>query len=497
MKKLIALSILVCIMLAALISCGEDSGSNNNAQDNTLATNGGIETPGNTDVTGEEDLFDPKLPDADFGGYEFRILNIDQDSMWWAIVDFDSEEETGEPVPDAMYRRSRNMEEKYNFQIKETQVGSGQVQNILRLNAAAGSDDYDIAFPHISHFPALVANNALIDLNHLPYLDLDKPWWNPHMREYLSLENRLFATTSDLVLTDNDNIVMLMYNTNLAQDLGLSSAAELYAMVDEGTWTFEVFDRLTKAAAADLNGSGIVEGDVDRFGVTLCGWYYQQMMVGFGEMTTRKDADDLPVLSIGTERYMRAYETMVNFMIQRDVVVREFTDSSANTEYVFIEDRALFCAQVLSCVRLYREMVSDFAMIPLPKLDAAQTRYYTPVLGVTAVVVPMTNSDLERTGHILEALAAESRRLVRPAYFEVAIGMQYLRDEDSVRMLDLMLNTQVWDIANQIYGWGGFGGGFDSQASRGDTNVASLIERFEDRIADAIERTVDSFRNTD
>jgi hypothetical protein len=290
---------------------------------------------------------------------------------------------------------------------------------------------------------------------------------------------------------------MLMYNTNIAQLLGLAGAADLYKMVDEGTWTFDVFAELSRAAAADLNGNGVVDGDEDRFGVTLCGWFYQQMMVGFGEMVTRKDADDLPVITIGTERYMRAYANMVDFMFQRDVVVREFTDSSRNTEYVFIEDRALFCAQVLSCVRLYREMVSDFAMIPLPKLDEAQERYYTPVLGVTAVIVPVTNPDLDRTGHIMEALAAESRKLVRPAYFEVAIGMQYLRDEDSIRMLDLMLNTQVWDIANQIYGWGGYGGGFDSQASRGDPNVASLIERFEGRIITAIDTTVESFRNID
>ena len=496
MKKFIAVLISVCVMFAVLISCGEqtDSGTNNDVQDNNIT--GDIGSQDESSEAAEDDaMFDPNLPEADFSGYEFRILNIDQDSMWWAIVDFDEEEEAGEPVPDAMYRRSRNMEDKYNFQVKETQVSAAQVQSIIRLGAAAGSDDYDIGFPHITHFPALAAAGALIDLVNLPNIDLDKAWWNPHMRDYLTLDKKLFATTSDLVLTDNDNIVMLMYNTNIAQTLGLAGSSDIYGMVDEGTWTFDKFAELSKAAASDLNGNGVVDGDEDRFGITLCGWYYQQMMVGFGEMTTRKDENDLPVISIGTERYMRAFQTMVEFMFQRDVVVREFTDSSANTEYVFIEDRALFCAQVLSCVRLYREMESDFAMIPLPKLDENQDRYYTPVLGVTAVVVPITNPDLDRTGHILEALAAESRKLVRPAYFETAIGMQYLRDEDSVRMLDLMLNTQVWDIANQIYSWGGFGSGFDSHASSGNTNVASLIERFEDRIITAMERTVESFSN--
>ncbi|MCL2099563.1 MAG: extracellular solute-binding protein [Oscillospiraceae bacterium] len=501
MKKLICAIILICGICAVFAACASDAANDGPQQqgqddinivpDNTAE----LEISGVSAVSAED--FEPELPEADFDGYEFRILNIDQESMWWAIVDFDAEEENGEAVNDAMYRRNRNMEEKYGFKINETLTNSGQVQNIIRLAAAAGSDDYDAAFPHISAFPALVANNALVDLNHMPNIDLNKPWWNPHMREYLSMENKLFTMTSDLVLTDNDNIVMLMYNTKLAHDLSLSGAPELYALVDEGKWTFDVFNRLAVAAAADLNGNGIADGDEDRFGVTLCGWFYQTMLVGFGETITAKDEFDLPVLAVGSERFIRAYETMVDFMFRRDVVAREFTDSSSNTEFVFIEDRALFCAQVLSCVRLYRDMLSDFAMIPLPKLDENQERYYTPVLGVTAAAVPMTNPELDRTGHILEALAAESRRLVRPAYFEVAIGLQYLRDEDSVRMLDLMLSTQTWDIAYNIYNWGSFAGAFDSHASRGDTNFASLIERHEDRILSAIEKTVESFRDTD
>jgi hypothetical protein len=496
MLRKIAKLLILAMLIAVFSACASDGGDTGPTGDIPDAFIIDDENGGTGTETEEADPYDPGLPPTDFGGYEFRILNFDQDSMWWSIVDIDAEELTGEPVHDAMYQRSRNMEDKYNFTLSETQVSGGRVTDILRLSAAAGTDEYDIAFADTRAFPTLVSHNAIINLRTVPNLNLDAPWWNPGTQQYFTMEGTLFTMTSDLTLTPAENMVILMYNTSLAETLGLSSSQELYALVDAGQWTFDSFYRLNRAAAADLSGTGVVDGDQDRFGVTLVSWFYQAMMVGFGETITRMDELNLPVIAANTDRFMRAWETMVEFMAQRDLVVREFTDSSRNTEYVFVEDRALFCAQVLSVVRLYRHMDSDFALLPLPKLDGNQAQYHTPTWWSTAVVIPAATPNIERTGHILEALTAESRRLVRPAYFDVAIGMQYLRDEDSFRMLDLMQSTQTYDIALTIYDWGSFGGAFNSTAQAGNTNFTSLMERFEGRIITGIERTLDVFRNT-
>ena len=492
-KKLL-LMLVMAMLVTVFIACDNEGGSGTPVDDTPAVTNGNQNQGDDTEEVAH-DPYATGLPEANFEGYVFRILNFDQASMWWSIVNIDAEELLGEPVNDAIYRRSRNIEERYNFEIRETQVAGGQVTNILRLSAAAGSDEHDIAFIDTRAFPTLATQNALIDLHMVPHLNLNAPWWNPATQQYFTVENRLFTMTSDLTLTPAENMVILMYNTTLADSLGLSTAQELYALVDAGQWTFDRFEALNRAAAADLTGTGVVDGDNDRFGITLVGWFYQAMMIGFGETITRPDADGIPEIATHTDRFMRAFYTMVTFMDQRDIVVREFVDSSRNTEYVFVEDRALFCAQVLSVVRLYRHMDSDFALLPLPKLDENQAQYHTPTWWSTALAIPMANPDLERTGHILEALTAESRRLVRPAYFDVAIGMQYLRDEDSFRMLDLMQATQTYDIALTIHDWGGFGSAFNSTAQRGDTNFASLMERFEGRILNGIESTIDAFRN--
>jgi len=74
------------------------------------------ENLGNTAEATEEytDLYDPMLPEEDFGGYEFKILNVDSSAMSWAIVIVDAEEQSGDTVEDAIYLRNRNIEGKVN-----------------------------------------------------------------------------------------------------------------------------------------------------------------------------------------------------------------------------------------------------------------------------------------------------------------------------------------------------------------------------------------------
>ena len=59
--------------------------------------------------------------------------------------------------------------------------------------------------------------------------------------------------------------------------------------------------------------------------------------------------------------------------------------------------------------------------------------------------VPKTNSDLERTGIILEALARESSDTVIPAYYDVTLKNKLLRDDDSVKMLDIIFGNRKLD----------------------------------------------------
>jgi hypothetical protein len=499
-KKSLTVILLLAVIFSCVafnVSCAKDNAANdtNKSDDKSPVDSGGVKDAETT----TEVSFDPGLPEANYGGIDFRILNINQESMWWAIVDVDYAEQNGDVVNDAVYMRNRNIEDKYNFLVKEIKMSTAAVTSAIRKSVGAGSDDYDIALPYTTEIPALVQNNTLYNLNTIPHLDFNKPWWNNNIQQYFSIDNKLLFAMSDLILTDNDDVVITMYNKKLAEDLGIDGADYLYNLVDEGKWTFEKFTELVKAGSADLNGNGKVDAKEDRFGLVCVNWCYMALVGGFGESLISKDAEDLPYIACKTERFINAYQTMAEFMSRRDWVVREGADpigENGRTEVVFVNDRALMCIQVLSCCRLYKDMGSDFGVLPMPKLDEAQDRYYSYMCGSTCITVPKTNTDLDKTGLILEALSAESRRLVVPAYYEVALSAKYLRDEGSYRMLDIILDGRVHEI-NEIFNWGGLSGAINNLAQKADPNVMSAIEKVEPKVITAIQKTIDAYNNVD
>jgi len=504
-KKLISVMLLICVVLSVLSalsalsifsSCAKNDAAaptQNNAGD---SDNSPADNFGNVTETPTEESFDPGLPEADYGNYLFRILNITQADMWWAIVDADITEQTGEVVEDAIYLRNRNIEDRYKFLIKEIRMSRSALTTAVKKSVGSGGDDYDVALPYISDIPGLVQNNLLVDLKKVPHLDFNKPWWTNDVSRYFSIGNKLVFSMSDILLTDNDDVVITMYNKKMAEDLGLDGADALYNLVDQGKWTFDKFAELTKAAWADLNGNGKVDPKEDRFGLVCVSWLYNALIGGFDEYLVSKDENDLPYLSCKSESFLRAYQTMAEFMSNREWVVREGDDSiggTGRTEEVFVNDRALMCIQVLSCCRLYREMGSDFGILPMPKLDENQAKYCSYMCGSTCISIPKTNNNLDRTGLILEALSAESRRLVIPAYYDVALSAKYLRDERSYDMLDIILDNRVYDICGAIYDWGGFTGQVAALAKKNDPNFASLIEKNEGKVLTAMKKTIEAY----
>ena len=57
------------------------------------------------------------------------------------------------------------------------------------------------------------------------------------------------------------------------------------------------------------------------------------------------------------------------------------------------------------------------------------------------------------SGAIVEAMAAKSREILRPAYYETALSLKYLRDEESIAMLDLVIDNRAYEL-EQAFSFG-------------------------------------------
>jgi hypothetical protein len=111
-----------------------------------------------------------------------------------------------------------------------------------------------------------------------------------------------------------------------------------------------------------------------------------------------------------------------------------------------------------------------------------------------ALSIPVTTGDIDRTTIIMEALAAESKYTLQPAYYEISLKTKHSRDDESAEMLDLILGNRVIDIGD-VYNFAEFGSQFYQLAAKNDRNLQSFYEKLEGKVNKEIDKLIDKFEN--
>ena len=493
MKKLLIIALLVSLILSvlpALASCGNDE---NGGTANTPASNG--ETDGNNTggALSEEDTA-PDLPDVNYGGYSFRILNaMPMGHMNLQII---AEAETGDNLNDAIYHRNATIEENYGVTFAETLLdGVDAVRDGARKSIMADSDDYDMVMNDTVRSIPLAQEGMLYNFNNMPRINMAKPYYDQNMIRDNSIANSLFFLGGDFSLSHDSVTVALFFNKKLVADYGLNAP---YQLVKDGEWTYERFFNMAKTVSEDLNGDSRFDEN-DRYGYMSLNFVaFPALIKSAGLDYVTKDSNDIPVLSMNNERFFNVYANLIEQTYQGNMFFD--ADAAGNHRFqdtMFPGNQALFWTELLNWSSILREMDADFGILPHPKYDDSQDRYNILVFNPFFMMIPTTNTNLDRTGVIIEALCAESYKSVKPVYHDTMLRTKVSRDDESGEMLDIMFANRSYDLA-QLY-WGAEISDLfnDNLSKRRSGDVASFIERFGDRMNTAIQKTIDAFTSLD
>jgi len=207
----------------------------------------------------------------------------------------------------------------------------------------------------------------------------------------------------------------------------------------------------------------------------------------------------MPELTMNSERLVGILEKSIMLMDDPSIAFNLHDNAFGITGYheglrtVFEGGRSLFFGEVIQCVIRLRTMETDFGVIPYPKYDETQENYGHYVNGVASVLsVPITNTELERTGVIIEALTAKSMYTLKNAYYDVCLEGKFMRDDDSKEMLDIILATRNYDIG-YIHNWGNLFDSFRSCIKNGSTDFASAYVTKESAAIQQMEKTIDAW----
>ena len=491
--KKIIIAIFVLTLITAFISCGGSEAPKTNSPDTAVDPVADEEENSGKEEASEQ--LQPDLPDVNYNGDTFTFLVREWDSNgYWGSYEIFAEEENGDAINDAVYKRNRTVEAKLNINIKE--VRTNDVTGFARKSITADDNEYDCLMNSLAGAAGMASNGYLLSFDQLTYINLEKPWWDQNIGD-MSLGGRLFFTVGDLGLMDKDSIFIIMFNKTVVKNNGIE---DLYALVRNNKWTVDKFHSVIKEAARDLNGDGVIGFD-DLAGLASSDFAVNVLYYNTGETVTRKDADDYPYFTMNNERGALAAEKAYEIITDKSATVlanemkgiaNPWTDG---INKMFQEDRALFLLAQITFIHRTRTMESDFGILPSPKLDETQDRYYTSInpYASSCISVPVTTRDNEKTSVILEALSAESRYTLIPAYYDVTITNKMIRDEESAEMLDIILSSRIFDLGF-IYNWGDLGNVPLSLYPKGGSFV-STYEKREQKAINEMEKTIEAFKD--
>ena len=98
-------------------------------------------------------------------------------------------------------------------------------------------------------------------------------------------------------------------------------------------------------------------------------------------------------------------------------------------------------------------MKDDFGILPPPKYDEAQEKYYCNMANGEVATLPRSYDAerLDNIGIILEAMSFYTHHKIIPVYKDVLLDVKVTRDVDSLEMLDYVFDGITYDFAVNIW----------------------------------------------
>ena len=470
------------LLLAALLSnsCGETNDSRETTSPVSSDSTPAVETPkGLLYTTSAEEAGKLGLD-----GYEFNVYIRSEGT--WENPDLYSAEENGDNFNDAVYRRRIKLEDTFGFTIKQT-YSANTYLNELGTLVLAGDDTFDCAFPMARQAATDAQKGVLCDLNTLNFINLDSDIWARTFNETLSFDGKQFFAAGDISTNSFDSIRTFMFNKELLAKYNLESP---YELVRSGKWTLDKLNEMVAKVSLDINGDSKMTAD-DQWGMAWQSAINGNILFyGCDEHLTIKGQDDIPKLVIGNQRSYDVFQKIQKQISNSDLY---FLGGDTEIKDIFKAGRSLFLTEVLYHVKTFRDMEIDFGVIPSPKYDESQESYmqYVDSWCPSPVVIPKTVKNLDRAAFFVQLLAETGREFIRDEYYEKSISSKSLRDEESVEMLDIIVNNYVLDNA-VIYSWGGLSDAFKNSFT-GSEGLASLLATYQSACEAAIDATAKAY----
>lgn len=500
MKRIFAF-LLVCLMLLALVACGGEDTSK-------AESNETVSTDTSSDVSDAEIVYSAVIPEGfDYFKEEYIVLTTatNLDNVKTPEFGYNSDELESSVLNDAIANRNLKVEQLTGVKIVEdivvdgNRMQSGEMVKHVQTQVNGGTADFDLVSPSIYATAAIAKQGLFYDLNTVDNMQLTSEWWDTFLAEEAAIDGKLFFITGDIGKGSRGSLTAVYFNKETVRELDLGDP---YQLVRDKQWTLDTVLTWSKKISQDLDNDGVINYK-DKFGMGGQNDNVWAFFYGSGETISSKNENGRPIITIKNDRSTAVVDKIAEIVTNKDYFINandffgaEGTESPATLlSKAFSEGRSLFFCENLNNVEDLRNMEFDFGILPTPLYDENQERYYSLlncwVGNAFGIATSLTPDEADLSAVVFNALSAEGKNLVMPAYIETTLKGQRFRDDESREMLDIIFENIGCDIGH-IYDFGSMGSQVLHQIPKGG-NFVSLVDSYMNSANAAIDSLMDAF----
>ncbi len=431
-KSLVLL--LAMTMLLSILAACQTAGTGEGTTEKPAAATTTVVTE-NTDENG---LYYDDLPeDLNFNRI-FRVLGCQQQAYQFQGTNAEDDD----PIQRAIFERNMTVEERMGIEFEWDLVsgvwGSRETFLTAIQTACDGGTPHDAIIAYNLVPPVVAVRGYAANLYGTRYIDLSAPWWPSVYQREMLLNDQLYSLEES-----NDHGVLLsmlavFFDNDRLESRNLESP---YDLVAKNEWTIEKLAEMIKDTYEDFdNDQKVSAGDI--FGMCTASnskidaWFY-----GCGYRFSEIQNGEVVSL-VGDSKLNDALDLLTGFMNNQDVYQYDTSQGK-----MFYEKRAYFYSGGVYLAMGTKEDSINFGVVPQPKLNSEQERYYTHLSNEhDSWCVPYNVKDMDCTSAVMECMASESYRQIGPLYFDTYLKLRLAPDERLADMYDLIRDGITFDF---------------------------------------------------
>ncbi len=448
--KLLSLTMALLMLLACLAACKKnDEGTNADSESQAGDVAGGTtaqsgdasESLENGPDTDEQGYVKDTLPETyDWGGADFDIL------QWKIGHDFVvGAEATSNAINRVKFQSQKAVEERFKVKIKVHEEddgwGNDTLVGALEASVSVGSGTYDMVSHYSDSAGRAITNKLCTDLNTLPYVDFEKPWWPQNLLESATIGEKMYYCGGDV---NGENLMRYMCGTYVNLDMyeeyhvaDKVDGRTIFEVVEDGDWTLETM----KTMALGIDATDEIYGLTWKDGVYTDAFLYSG---GFSLIKTENG-------TLTLNEKLQSGNMSIWLEKCQELLSEDHADTKMDNNVAFKESRSLFGGD--ETMTLAEELAStgivNFSVLPMPKYDADQENYYTcQAIFSSLITIPADVKDKDMAGMILEGLASQNHRVVKDVVYYDIFQARYSSPEEAegAKMFDILYASVVFDV---------------------------------------------------